>query len=61
MTSTAATPPLNEWVHITCVYDSEAFTKSIYLNGLLDRTISLTGTVTSHRSDYAQYVHWRQS
>ena len=44
MTSTAATPPLNEWVHITCVYDSVAYTKSIYMNGLLDRTVSLTGT-----------------
>jgi len=37
-------PPLNQWVHITCVYDSEAFTKAIYFNSKLIRKVSLTGT-----------------
>jgi hypothetical protein len=45
MTSNANPPPLNEWIQITCVYDSAAFTKSIYLDGALDRTVNLTGTV----------------
>ncbi len=36
--------PQNEWVNFTCVYDSVAFTKTIYINGMLDRTINLTGT-----------------
>ncbi len=46
MTSNLASAPLNEWVNITCVYNSVARTKSIYLDGALDRTVALTGTVT---------------
>jgi hypothetical protein len=38
-------PPLNEWVNITCVYDSVAFTKTIYFDGAMNRSINLTGTV----------------
>jgi hypothetical protein len=38
-------PPLNEWINITCVYDSAAFTKTIYFNGTVNRSINLTGTV----------------
>ena len=45
-TNSNITPPLNEWINITCVYDSEAHTKSIYVNGNLDRAVNLTGTVT---------------
>lgn len=37
-------PPQNKWVHITCVYDSVAFTKAIYFDGKLIRKIALTGT-----------------
>ncbi len=37
-------PPQNRWVHITCVYDSVAFTKAIYFDGKLIRTVALTGT-----------------
>jgi hypothetical protein len=37
-------PPLNKWVHVTCVYDSEAFTKAIYFDSKLIRKIALTGT-----------------
>jgi hypothetical protein len=43
--STANPPPLNEWINITCVYDSDAFTKTIYLDGAFDRSVNLTGTV----------------
>ena len=39
-------PPLNEWVHIACVYDSVSYTKSIYMDGILDRKLDLTGTNT---------------
>ena len=34
-------PPLDEWIHITCVYDSEAHTKTIYYNGIMIRTVTL--------------------
>jgi hypothetical protein len=44
--SNANPPPINEWVHITCVYDSVAHTKSIYLDGFLDRSVTLTNTNT---------------
>ncbi|NLW91055.1 MAG: LamG domain-containing protein, partial [Syntrophomonadaceae bacterium] len=37
---------IREWTNITCVYDADAHTKSIYINGVLDRTVNLTGTVT---------------
>jgi len=36
-----ANPPLNEWIHITCVYDSVAHTKSTYFNGILDNVVTL--------------------
>jgi regulation of enolase protein 1 (concanavalin A-like superfamily) len=29
-------PPLNEWIHIACLYDSENNMKYIYFNGVLD-------------------------
>jgi hypothetical protein len=43
-TNSNATPGLNVWTNITCVYDSEAHTKSIYIDGVLDKTVNLTGT-----------------
>ena len=42
MFSNATTPAINEWTNITCVYDAEAHTKSIYLDGVLDKTVELT-------------------
>ena len=39
------TPPLNQWVHITCVYDSVAFTKAIYFDDKLIIKTDLTGDV----------------
>jgi hypothetical protein len=44
--SNANPPALNEWINITCVYDSEAQTKSIYIDGALDRAVNLNSTVT---------------
>ncbi|MBN2844048.1 MAG: LamG domain-containing protein, partial [Sedimentisphaerales bacterium] len=46
MFSNATSPAINEWTNITCVYDSEAHTKSIYIDGVLDNTVELTGDVT---------------
>jgi hypothetical protein len=46
------TPPLNEWIHITCVYDDAANTKTIYVNGVQDSIITTTAgahiTATTH-------------
>jgi len=44
--NSSANAPLNEWINITCVYDSAARTKNIYLNGALDRSVNMTGAVT---------------
>jgi len=44
MNGTAA-PPLNEWVHIACVYDVNNMAY-IYINGEVDRERATTGTVT---------------
>ena len=41
MFSNAATLPIKEWTNITCVYNAEAHTKSIYIDGILDNTIEL--------------------
>ena len=45
-TASNADPAIKEWFNITCVYDSEAHTKSIYIDGTLDQKVTLTGTVT---------------
>jgi len=40
-------PPLNEWIHIVCIYDSEYNMKYIYFNGVLDVAWEVNpGTVT---------------
>jgi hypothetical protein len=39
--ASAVIPPMNEWVHIVCVYDNVANTKTIYINGSVD-TIGTT-------------------
>jgi hypothetical protein len=39
-------PPLNEWIHVTCVYDNAANTKTLYINGLQDSVV--TTTVGAH-------------
>ena len=41
---TGATPPQNEWIHITCVFDQAAATKTLYINGLM----SVTGTTNAN-------------
>ena len=40
------TPPENEWIHITCVYDNAANTKAIYVNGTQDRIVTTNAGAT---------------
>jgi len=47
-------PPLNEWIHVAAVYDADAGTRSVYINGNLDVQIADTGTVAS--SDHNLYI-----
>jgi hypothetical protein len=53
MTSLAL-PPLNEWIHIGCVYDDAGNTKTIYLNGVEDSAVTTTAgahvTATTHKT-----------
>jgi len=39
-TASVLTPPLNEWIHITCVYEQAANTKTIYVNGTPDTVVT---------------------
>jgi hypothetical protein len=46
-------PPLNEWVHIACVYDNLNNTKRIYINGMEDVMVTTNpGTIgaTTHNT-----------
>jgi len=48
-------PPLNEWLHIACIYDNENNKKYIYFNGVLDAewdTMPGTGLTPSTESLY---------
>jgi hypothetical protein len=45
--------PQNQWIHIGCVYNSANNTKAIYVNGLLDKSVSTNGasvTPTTHNT-----------
>ncbi len=43
-TASTANPTLNQWIHIACVFDSVAKTKTIYINGVQDTQVTTTGT-----------------
>jgi hypothetical protein len=45
-TNSNGNPPLNEWINITCVYDSAARTKTIYFDGVLNKTVNTNATNT---------------
>jgi hypothetical protein len=45
-TNSNGNPPLNEWINITCVYDSVAHAKTIYFDGVLNKTVSTSATNT---------------
>ena len=52
-TPSSIVPPLNEWVHIACVYDNVNNTKRIYINGVEDTAVDTDpGTIgaTTHNS-----------
>jgi hypothetical protein len=55
-TASRMTPPQNEWVHITCVYDNAANTKTIYINGLQDRTVTTTAGSTIAATTHNTYI-----
>jgi hypothetical protein len=40
-------PPLNEWAHIACIYDSINGMTYIYINGAVDKERAATGTVAA--------------
>ncbi|MHC4354957.1 MAG: LamG-like jellyroll fold domain-containing protein, partial [Planctomycetota bacterium] len=47
-------PPLNEWIHVAAVYDVDAGTRAVYIDGALDVQIDDSGTVAA--SDHNMYV-----
>jgi hypothetical protein len=47
-------PPLNEWIHVAAVYDADAGTRAVYINGEPDVQIADTGTVAS--SEHNMYI-----
>jgi len=52
-TASSIVPPLNEWIHITCVYDNVDNTKRIYINGVEDTVVDTDpGTIgaTTHNT-----------
>ena len=55
-TQSVAAMPLNEWVHITCVYDDEANTKTIYINGIQDRVVTTTAGAHVAATTHNTYI-----
>ncbi|MGB2864808.1 MAG: LamG domain-containing protein, partial [Sedimentisphaerales bacterium] len=53
-----AVPPLNEWVHIACVYDVNNMAY-IYINGEVDRERGTTGTIAA--TDASVYLGTRSN
>jgi hypothetical protein len=52
-TPSSIVPPLNEWIHIACVYDNVNNTKRIYINGVEDTVVDTNpGTIgaTTHNT-----------
>jgi hypothetical protein len=52
-TASKIVPPLNEWIHIACVYDNVNNTKRIYINGVEDTMVDTNpGTIgaTTHNT-----------
>jgi hypothetical protein len=52
-TASSIVPPLNEWIHIACVYDNVNNTKRIYINGVEDTVVDTNpGTIgaTTHNT-----------
>ncbi len=47
-TASETIPPLDEWIHIACVYDNTNNNKSIYMNGVEDRVVTTNpGSITA--------------
>ncbi|MBL7189924.1 MAG: LamG domain-containing protein, partial [Phycisphaerae bacterium] len=52
-------PPLNEWIHVAAVYDVDAGTRAVYVNGALDVQIADGGAVAA--SDHNMFIGARAS
>jgi hypothetical protein len=52
-------PPLDEWVHIACVYDFEGGIAYIYINGVADAIIPASGTI--EENDASVYIGTRSN
>lgn len=50
------TPVLNQWYHLTGVYDGSQI--AIYVNGTLENTVSLSGTVTAYNNFPLNIGRW---
>jgi hypothetical protein len=50
------TPPLNEWIHVTCVYDNAANTKAIYVNGTQDRIVTTNAGAKVAATTHNTYI-----
>jgi hypothetical protein len=54
--ASVATPPQNEWVHFTCVYDNVANTKTIYINGTVDSVVTTTAGAKIAATTHNTYI-----
>ncbi|OHB66102.1 MAG: hypothetical protein A2Y77_03215 [Planctomycetes bacterium RBG_13_62_9] len=55
-TASVMTPPLNEWIHVTCVYDNVANTKTIYVNGTADTVVTTDAGATIAATTHNTYI-----
>jgi hypothetical protein len=55
-TASVMTPPLSEWIHITCVYDNAANTKTIYVNGTPDTVVTTSAGATIAATTHNTYI-----
>lgn len=55
-TPSDSAPPLNEWIHIACVYDNVNNTKRIYINGVEDAMVTTDPNTTIGPTTHNTYI-----
>ena len=55
-TASRFVPPLNTWIHITCVYDDAASTKTIYIDGTRDTVVNTTAGAHIAATTHNTYI-----
>jgi len=55
-TASVLVPPVNEWIHITCVYDHVANTKTIYVNGIPDTVVTTNAGAKVAATTHNTYI-----